>query len=193
MEERVLWCAREMLDRMQDPDFARVVVSGDEEIVKRLAAWASADVDALRLMLRAEMEESVSMQLYGYDGMRILADGSSPVARMLLRQIPGSLTSTLIMRRSRTAVYDLAAISMSCFGTMYADPAQSDGMGVYFLLLEDGHSLSVTWHAQNGAVFLNAGYLPLPALAYVETQTDMTVWLMSSGLPLPCTEIPMNQ
>lgn len=193
MEERVLWCAREMLDRMQDPDFARVVVSGDEEIVKRLAAWAGADVDALRLMLRAEMEESVSMQLYGYDGMRILADGSSPVARMLRRQIPGSLTSTLILRRSRTAMHDLAATSMSCFGTMYADPAQSDGMGVYFLLLEDGHSLSVTWHAQNGVVFLNAGYLPLPALAYVETQTDMTVWLMSSGLPLPCTEIPMNQ
>lgn len=194
MEERVLWCAREMLGRLQDPDFARIVVSGDGEIVKRLEAWAAADVDALRLMLRAEIDESVSMQLYGYEGMRILADGSSPAARMLRRQIPGSLTFNLIMGRSRTAVhYDLAATSISCFGTMYADPAQPDGMGVYFLLLEDGHSLSVTWHAENGVVFLNAGYLPIPALADVETQKDMTIWLMNSGLLLPCMEIPMNQ
>lgn len=188
--ETAVLLAQATAQRMGDPA-VQSEYGTNTEINQRLNTWAANDYSQPRLMVALPIKaETHASMVMGPSALMVLAqDEEGPAARQVKGMLPASLCSFL---NAPSSVTELAASSMAAWGGMYPAPDQPDGIGMYFLFYEGGHVMAVSWLAENSVMIMQANYLAMPGLSECETATDVSLLLMSKGIPMACTEIPID-
>ena len=170
-----------------------LLMTGDVQMTQQLSLLGSGDYSRPRLMVEVPVEVKTHGSLvWGMSATMALAaaEEGDPALRAMRWMLPDALINSLVNAQLRAE--DMALLSISTYGGMYADPDHPDGNGMYLLLYEDGHTVCVTWACQNGAAVMQAKFLTLRGLSECQTAMDVTLWLMQQGIPVVCNEIPIN-
>lgn len=190
LTENVMQLAAETGRRMGVP--AMAMQTDVAEINQRLSEWAAVDYAAPCMMLTAQPDlKTFAPMVWGSPAYPLLDAGDERIVRTLEESLHAQMFFGLVARQRD--VQTIAAVSMSSFAGLWADPAMEDGTGMALLLYEDADcAMFVSWSARAGVVTLQSMCLPLPELARCETATEAALFLAGRGMPLKLTEIPLN-
>jgi len=169
------------------------MMTSDSQIAHGLTEWGEGDFTRPSLVVEVPVSaQTHGTSIWGPSTANALAAAAAddPARRMLEMQAPDLLMSSVMNARLRAQ--EIAQVSISSYGGMYADPAQPDGAGMYLLLYEDGYPVSVSWASMNGSAVMQAKIVPLDELAGCRTAAEVSLWFMSKGIPVVCREIPMD-
>lgn len=186
--ETAVILARKAMERIGNLEIMLMMTS-DAQIAHGLTEWGEGDFTRPSLMVEVPVSaQTHGTSIWGPSTAKALAAAAAddPARRMLEMQAPDLLMSSVMNARLR------AQVSISSYGGMYADPAQPDGAGMYLLLYEDGYPVAVSWASMNGSAVMQAKIVPLDELAGCRTAAEVSLWFMSQGIPVVCSEIPMD-
>lgn len=194
MPERAASLVQHMMDCVGQEEFRTILGLYIDTQVQLLNEWTSADYTAPRLMAGAPLSlEEHGFALHGAPVLPLLLEGDSAAVRKLRLTLAEQAINNTIFSYSAAwnphmNIDKTLLCASTAMGTMYPDPDQPDGSGLFVLLYEGDHQVMVGWTASNGVVLLEACYLPVD-MSDVGDVSGITLRLIGMGLALQLEEI----
>ena len=194
MPERAASLVQHMMDCVGQEEFRTILGLYSDAHVQLLDDWTSADYTAPRLMAGAPLSlEEHGYALHGAPVLPLLLEGDTAAVRKLRLTLAEQAINNTIFSYSAAwnphmNIDKTLLCASTAMGTMYPDPDQPDGTGLFVLLYEGDHQVMVGWTASNGVVLLEACYLPVD-MSDVDDVAGITLRMIGMGLALQFEEI----
>ena len=147
--------------------------------VAELTCERSQDEGYLLLFTGDETVRSLAMQMgQGHGEPRLILQANVPDSEMAQ-----GLGASLVGKLGAEA---LSAASVASAGTIFA--ADVEGSGVLLALYDSAAPILINWHAEDGAVSMQAMLLPFDDLAACEGKEEVGAWFVSQGVKLSFAE-----
>lgn len=187
---------RHMMDCVEQEEL-RAILGLQEAQVQIMDGWVSADYTAPRLMAGAPLSlEEHGFVLNGAPVLPLMMEGDTAAVRKLRLTLAEQAINNTIFSYSAAwnphmNIDKTLVCASTAMGTMYPDPDQPDGSGLFVLLYEGGHQVMVGWTASSGVVLLEACYLPAD-MSDVDDVAGITLRLIGMGLALQFEEVVLE-
>jgi len=170
--------------RMADADYVRMVSSGDEDVAELMQAWAQDTANmAPRAIAGTVLMTEHAREIWGQEAASLMAEGNTPEARLFWQMLPTSVTTPMLFRYASDHARAMNARNMFSISAIYADAAQPERTGIYFLVYEEG-AIEVAYFVENGVVVMNAAYLPVKELGEAKTEEELAAFLAENGFSM---------
>lgn len=196
-EQHAVLLAQRLGEIYANADHRELTLGGIPGAGELIDEWVAGDRSQPRMMTGIDLTDAPQVFYRGaaqYRTAVLFHEEASPLtSRVMTYRLPESVIERAVIDEIANPVWGTVAVMMAQAQEEYAAPSQPDGTGMYLLHYDDAVPVAVWWAAQDGAVQMTAQFVPLDSIRDYDSAALVSVWLTAQGLPLQCTEIPLDQ